>query len=43
VTGNERCLVTQLQVRACVFRSNYGFHLIAEAFLVCDNSINTGQ
>ena len=32
---NDGSAVTELQVTACVFGSNYAFHLIAEGLLVC--------
>ena len=35
MNGNERSPVTELQVTACIFRSNYAFHLIATGVSVC--------
>jgi len=35
VNGNERYPVIDLQLTACVFRSNYASHLIAEGLTVC--------
>jgi len=35
VNLNERYPMTQLQVTACVFRSNYASYLIAKGLTVC--------